>query len=232
MKLVIVLCGLVALSASGIESSLNLGGLVTTGNSDLRQFDAGFEMTGMPTVSLKTGLLLIASFGEQNGDTFREKFLTEGTLKYSLPEHNFAAARSYWTKDEISGISSEYGASAGLGRELISGGPFTATLEAGAGYLSRENIVEEILETSTWYSEADLEWLLSDSWTIAEVARITGDFQDSENFYIGNTIEARSAITGSLSFIMGHDVNFYNIPPIEGNEKTDTALKLQLRYDF
>ena len=232
MKLATILCSIAAASAFSMESSVTLGGLLTSGNSKISQVDAGFEITGTPATVFETGLVLLASYGKQEETIYRESYFSEGSLKYSITEHNYAAARAYWTRDEISGITHEYGASAGLGRELISGGPFTSTLEAGAGYLSRENTEEVVLETSTWYTGTDLEWQISDSWTITESATFTGDLQDSENYFMGSVLEARSAITGSLSFVMGYDVTYYNIPPVEGNEKTDTALRLQLRFDL
>ena len=232
MKLTIALCFVTALSAIAFEASVNAGGLFTSGNSDVKQIDAGLELYGQPVLMLETGLVLIGSYGKQGDETYREKYFAEGSIKYSFTESNFAAARAYWSQDEISGIGSESGLSAGLGRELISGGPFTATLEAGAGILKRESTENVILETSTWYSGIDLEWQISDSWAIVESAIFTGDLQDSENYYIGSVLEARSAITGSLSFITGYDVMHYNQPPTPGNEKTDTALRIQLRFDF
>ncbi|MCK5785708.1 MAG: DUF481 domain-containing protein [Candidatus Sabulitectum sp.] len=232
MKLVIILCSIAVVSAFSMETSVTLGGLLTSGNSRISQTDAGFEISGTPATAFETGLVLIASYGKQEETTYRESYFSEGSLKYSITEHNYTAARAYWTMDKISGINHEYGASAGLGRELISGGSFTATLEAGAGYLSRENTEDVILETSTWYTGTDLEWQISDSWTAVESAIFTGDLQDSENYYIGSVLEARSAITGSLSFVMGYDVTYYSIPPVEGNENTDTALRLQLRFDL
>ncbi len=232
MKLIIALCFVSALSVFAFEASVNAGGLVTSGNSDVKQIDVGLELSGHPVQMLETGLVLTGSYGRQGDSTYREKYFVDGSIKYSFTENNYAAARAYWTQDEVSGISSESGLSAGLGREMISGGPFSATLEAGAGFLKRESTENVILETSTWYSGTDLEWQISDSWTIVESATFTSDLQDSENYYIGSVLEARSAITGSLSFIMGYDVIHYSQPPTPGNEKTDTALRVQLRFDF
>ena len=223
---------LIAAVAVAFDSTVSLGGLLTSGNSELQQLDAGLEITGMPSEKIETGLVFLTSYGSQSDVSYLEKYFTEASMKYSISSKNYAASRAYWFQDEFSGVNYEYGASAGLGRELITVDDFTASLEVGAGYLSRENTEDMSLETATWYSGLVAEWIATDTWTVSETARITGDFNDSENYYIGSLLEANSAITGSLSFSTGFEVTHYNLPPVAGNEKTDTALRVQLRYKF
>ncbi len=231
MKVVLILA-LAATAAFAFDSTVSLGGLLTSGNSDVQQLDAGLDVSGNPSEALETGFVFLTSYGSQNDVAYLEKYFSEGSLKYSLSDKNYAASRAYWFQDEFSGVNYEYGATAGLGRELISAETFTASLEAGGGYLSRENTEEITLETATWYSGAAAEWLATEAWTVTETARITGDFNDSENYFIGSLLEASSAITGSLSFSTGFEITHYNLPPVEGNEKTDTAVRIQLRYDL
>jgi len=212
-------------------ATVSLGGLATSGNSDVKQLDAGFDLTGNPSSSLETGLNAAASYGSQDEETYLEKYLAQGTLKYSFTASDYTASRVYWTRDEFSGVSREYGATAGYGRNLFAEGEFTVSLEAGAGYLSRENTLGEELSTSTWYGGTTMFWSISDSWQLNETARFTGDLQDSGNYSMESMTEASSSITGNLSFVLGFDVTYYNLPPVEGNEKTDTALRVQLRLD-
>lgn len=228
----IALAVLIAAASFAFDSTVSLGGLLTSGNSDVQQLDAGLEVSGNPSEPLETGFVFLASYGSQNDVAYLEKYYSEGTLKYSISDKNYAASRAYWFQDEFSGVDYEYGATAGLGRELISAVSFTTSLEAGCGYLSRENTVGEELSTATWYSGLAAEWLATEAWTVTETARITGDFNDSENYYVGSLLEASSAITGSLSFSTGFEITHYNLPPVEGNEKTDTAFRVQLRYDL
>lgn len=213
--------------------AVNLGCLFTSGNTDVKQIDAGLELSRQlmgPTLTAE--LRATASYGSQNEETYREKYLTVGILRYDLTENNFTMARGYWTKDELSGISHEYGASAGFGRRLLSAGTFQAAIEAGAGYLSRESTEDSTLETSIGYAGLDIEWNATESWTVTESARFTGDLQDSENYSIKSVLEASSSIIGNLSFLMGYDITYNNLPPVEGNKKTDTALRLQLRLEI
>lgn len=231
MRLGIVLTLAVCSVVLAMGATVSLGGLVTSGNSDVKQLDAGLGLTGNPSSSLETGLTAVASYGSQEGETYLEKYLTQGTLKYGFTASDYAASRVYWTMDEFSGVSSEYGATAGYGRNLFREGEFTASLEVGAGYLSRENTLGEELSTSTWYGGTQMFWSLSDSWQLTEAARFTGDFQDSGNYSMESITEASSSITGNLSFVLGFDMTYYNLPPVEGNERTDTALRVQLRLD-
>lgn len=231
MRLSIVLTCAFCSVVLAMGAAINLGGLMTSGNSDVKQLDAGFGLTGNPSSSLETGFTATASYGSQDEEAYLEKYLSQGTLKYSFTANDYAASRLYWTRDEFSGVSREYGATAGYGRNLFTQGDFTASLEAGAGYLSRENTLEDELATSTWYGGARMAWTISDSWQLTEIARFTGDFQDSGNYSLENVAEASSSITGNLSFVMGYDITYHNLPPVEGNEKTDTALRVQLRLD-
>ena len=232
MKRTLVLCVAIASVSLAAVGTVSLGGLFTTGNSKIEQVDAAFQLTGIPTSGLAAELTIASSYGSQDEVTFREKYLTEGSLKYSLTETNYITGRSYWTRDEFSGINREYGASAGFGHDLVSNESLTAGIEAGSGFFSRENTEETVLETSTWYTKAALLWQPGQSWTFSETATYTGDFQDSDNYFIGSVLEAQSAITGNLSFVMGYDITLYNKPPVEGNEKTDTSLRVQLRLAF
>jgi len=228
MKTTILILAVMAAAAWSVEGTLSLGGLVTSGNSDVMQLDAGIKLAGNPTHVLETGFSFQSSYGSQDDAVYLEKYLTEGTLKYSITDRNFASARIYWTRDEFSGISHEYGGTAGLGRQLLRNDTFMTALEVGGGYLFRENSAEEELNTGTWYTGLEIEWIATADWTLKETARITGDFNDSRNYYIGSLLEATSAITGNLSFSTSFQVDHYNVPPEAGNEKTDTALKVQL----
>ena len=221
--------------AQGIDSSpwagaISVGSLYTSGNTDSKQIDAGLELSReIAGPVFVAGLEAAASYGSQEDEIYREKYLTAGTLRYDITDNNFTSARGYWTRDELSGISSEYGGSAGLGRLFINRDALQIAMDAGAGFLSRENTADSTLETSIWYTGLNLNWNISSSWRLKESVRFDGDLQDSENYFVESALEASSAITGSLSFVMGYDITHYNLPPVEGNEKTDTALRLQLR---
>ena len=215
------------------EGSLSAGGLFTSGNTEVSQVDAGLELTRLLagpdfTVKLKSS----ATYGRQEEETYQESYLSTLTLTYRFTENNYATASGYWTRDDFAGVSHEYGATAGLGRRLIHTGDFSASLEAGAGFLSRENTQGEELETSTGYTGLDLELLLGDSWTLTEDYTFTLDLQDSDNYSMESVFEAASSITGSLSLVLGYDLVYHNVPPVEGNEKTDTAMRVQLRLSI
>jgi len=237
MKILIILLLLASLSLAQIDNSptwtgaISLGSLFTSGNTDIKQVDSGLELSRHLTgPAFVAGLEATASYGSQDQNTYREKYLTAGTLRYDITENNFVSSRSYWAKDELAGINREYGASAGFGRLFINRDALQIAMDAGAGFVSRENTADSLLETSIWYTGLNMSIYLSDFWVITESARFNGDLQDSENYYLENTLEANSSITGNLSFVMGYDFTYYNIPPIEGNEKADTALRLQLRF--
>ena len=217
-------------SSSPWTGTVSLGSLFTSGNTDSKQIDAGLEFSReIAGPVFVVGLEATASYGSQDDETYREKYLTAGTLHYDITVNNFTTARGYWTRDELAGISREYGSSAGLGRSFINRDAFQIAMDAGAGFLTRESTADSTLETSIWYSGLNLNWDISDSWKLTESVRFDGDIQDSENYFIESSLEASSSITGSLSFVLGYDSTHYNLPPVEGNEKTDTALRLQLR---
>ncbi len=239
MKLLIILTAIVAAASaqegetSCWEGSLSAGGLFTSGNTDVSQLDTGLELTRfLAGPRFRADLETSISFGSQDGVAYREKYLGVLGFTYQLTENNYATTSGYWTKDEFTGINREYGASAGLGRRLVHTEDFTASMETGAGFLSRENTQAERLETSTGYTGLEMALLVSDNWKLTEAFRLTVDFQDSDNYSMESVLEASSSIMGELSLVTGYDVSFYNLPPVEGNEKTDTALRLQLRLDI
>jgi putative salt-induced outer membrane protein YdiY len=194
--------------------------------------DAGLELSRRLLPPLTADLRSSASYGSQEDETYREKYLAETGLRWDFSGSSYSRLRAYWTRDELSGISHEYGASAGLGRSLLSTEAFLASMEAGAGLLHRESTADSLLDTYTGYLSVDLEWTPTDIWTLTEEARLTNDFRDSENYTIESVLEAGSSITGNLSLLVGYDITYHHLPPVEGNEKTDTALRLQLRLGF
>lgn len=212
------------------DGSVSLGGLLTSGNTEVAQLDAGLDVSRtVAGPALTADLKASASYGSQDDETYREAYSTEGGLRWDFTEHNFSRLRSYWKRDELSGISHEYGVTAGLGRRLAGGGALHVSMEAGAGLLSRKSTADSVLNTSTGYIGAELEWLATESWTISEEARLNNDFENSENYSLESVLEASSSITGDLSFLVGFDVDYRNLPALEGGERTDTALRLQLR---
>lgn len=212
------------------EGFLSAGGLFTSGNTEVSQIDAGLGLgRQLAGERFRGDLEVAASYGSRDGEAYLEKYRSGLAFLFSMTENNYATAGGYWTRDEFTGISHEWGLTAGLGRKLIRTGSLTVSMEAGAGLLNRENTAGETLETSTGYTGLDFELLPGGSWTLTESFRFTTDFQDSENYSMESVLEASSSITGSLSLVTGYDVVFHNVPPVEGNEKTDTSLRIQLR---
>ncbi|OPL17769.1 MAG: hypothetical protein AVO35_08910 [Candidatus Aegiribacteria sp. MLS_C] len=212
------------------EGFLSVGGLFTSGNTEVCQIDTGLEIgRRLAGQRFRGDLEASASYGSRDGEAYLEKYRSTLTFIFTMTGNNYATAGGYWTRDEFTGIGHEWGITAGLGRKLVRTGSLTVSMEAGAGLLNRENTDGETLETSAGYTGLDFELLPGGSWTLAESFRFTTDFQDSDNYSMESVLEANSSITGSLSLVTGYDVVFHNVPPVEGNEKTDTSLRVQLR---
>lgn len=104
--------------------------------------------------------------------------------------------------------------------------------EAGAGYYRRKNIADDVLETSLGYSALMADLTFSRSWSISETVYILADLNELDNYYLVSDLEATSSITDNLSFVMGYNLTHFTVPPVPGLEETDTALRLQLRFDL
>lgn len=230
----LIAAAVLVLTAAGSpwEADITLGGLFTTGNTEASRFDTALKVSRSLGRTLTGSLQAGASYGSQNRETYREKYLTRAILRWDFTESDFALARGYWSRDEFSGVRNEYGSSAGYGRRLISGEAFRISAEAGAGYLIRKNVEDATLKTSTWYSGLELGWDISDSFLLTETAVFSGDLEDSANYSLESTLEVSSAITGNLAMLVGYHISHHNLPPVEGSEKTDTALIIQLRLDL
>lgn len=208
----------------------SLGGLFTGGNTESAQFDSGLSLSrwlaGPDLIGTIQGE---ASYGRQNEQTYREKYGTSGTVRWDFSSADFTNLKGYWARDEFAGVNRELGVSVGYGRRLGTGGPFSASVEAGAGLLSRRDLAYDMLKTSTWYTGLDLAWQASGVFGVTENSVFQGDFNDGDNYTFQSTLEAVSTITGNLAFLLGYDLTFRNIPPLEDGERTDTALRAQLR---
>lgn len=237
MKAITFLCALVAIaSAQEQESSpwsveLSLGGLFTSGNTELAQVDAELEVSRtLTSPEFTVNLLAATSYGSQSGVNYIERYMTLLNLKYEISEKLYASADGRWYSNEFIGISNEYRTSMGMGYRILHGETFGISVDAGAGLYNRENTAGDRLETSIGYVGLRSQLALSDSWTISEVAFITADLQDLENFYLESYFEAESSILQNLSFVLGYNVVYFTVPPIEGLKETDTTLRLLLRF--
>lgn len=227
---VVMLLSLSARGDSPWAGEFSLGGLFTGGNSESAQFDSGLSVSRWLAGPELTGIIQgEASYGRQNEQTYREKYGTSGTVRWDFSPVDFTNLKGYWARDEFAGVDRELGVSLGYGRRLGTGEQFSASVETGAGLLSRRDVEDSILETSTWYTGLDLAWQASAVFGVTENSVFQGDFNEADNYTFQSTLEAVSTITGNLAFLLGYDLTYRNIPPMEGGESTDTALRAQLR---
>jgi len=218
---------------SPYSATISLGGLFTTGNTELSQIDTELEVSRvLDGPELTATILASASYGKQSEQIYREKYLTLLNIRYEFTERMYSSIDGRWFSNEFIGISDEYRASAGVGWRILRGGILELSSEAGAGYYHRKNIADDVLETSLGYSALMADLTLSHSWSISETAYILADLNEFDNYYLVSDLEAASSITDNLSFVMGYNLIHFTVPPVPGLKETDTALRLQLRFDL
>ena len=235
--LLIITLVLAALTSAQVEGTppwslaLSLGGILTSGNTELVQVDGELEVSRVLTgPEFTAGILASASYGRQGGMQFLERYLTLLNLRYEFSDKTYSTADGRWYRNEFIGIRDEFRISVGIGHTVLSSERLLVSTGAGIGMYNRRSTSGERLETPLGYAGVEAELSLSESFFITETAYINTDLKDLGNYYLESHSEVTSSISGNLSLVLGYDVISFTVPPVEGMKATDTTLRLLLRF--
>lgn len=204
-----------------------VGAFRSTGNSENIGVTAALrlERTGADWTHLLRGN---ADYQESLGITTRERFLAAYEPRLQLGDDVFAYGLGQYERDRISGFSSRYIASDGLGWTAIDEPGISIAVRAGPAYRYTDFIAESDRERLAALAALDFDW------AVAERISLTQDASAviaKDNTTLSSLSGMEFGVTDGLSTRVSYQVDYESDPPV-GKVSTDTITRFTLVYGF
>lgn len=203
------------------------GGFSTGGNSD------STGISGAVALSRTVGKFSLgfngnADYQRSNGVTSTEQFLAELQPRYQLGEHVFLYGLARWDRDRLSGLSSRWAASGGLGYRFINTDELKLSVRGGPAW-QRSNFTGQPNSSQlTSLGALDFSWQFAPRLRLTETASTLIGANNS-NVIATTGLEAKlgSKLSARISYLVDYDTD----PPPGAND-TDTISRITIVYDF
>jgi len=223
-------------SDSIFSGEINIGGAITTGNTDTARLDAEIN-TRFSRGRLEENYRLLGELATDNNNVTAQRFLVSSESLLNLENQIFGFSFIEFEDDRFSGFKFEVEGSIGAGYKIINYKRMRFLLQGGPGYrLSKKSLIEESsidnIKTSeslfTIRTSARLEYEISENTDLNNNLNMTWD---KERTTIENTFAITNNLIGNLSTRISFNFRYNTSPPIE-TKKTDTYTRISLVYNF
>jgi len=231
-KLAVLICtalmSTVAIAEDGIESSVELGLIQTTGNTETQSINAKANV--MMTKG-KWGTSASLEALNVSGDEGRlsEKYIGTGQVAYLATDRSYGFLMAKGEHDPFSGYSYQVTSALGYGYRAIKKDDMVLDLEAGPGFRQLK-----VRDTGDKEDEALLHLRAYFALDLSKTSKLTEDLviDAGEDSTIIRSVTAVTAqIVGNLAMKASFTLkNTSDVPP--GVEDTDTETSLALVYSF
>jgi putative salt-induced outer membrane protein len=207
----------------GWHGSFGAGLSMSSGNSDTKSFNLGFDLKYDPKTKnvLKLGGLYLRS--ESDGATTTDKLTAFARDEYSFSDRFYAYGEVSYLSDAISQVDYLFAPSVGAGYKFVA--TDAVTLEASAGFGGAFEKYEGRDATSSGaYSAGEaFGWKISPSVSLTQKATALWKSNDTADayyhFHVGLTTSISKILELKLAWLLDHKTR----PAVATLEKTDTA---------
>jgi putative salt-induced outer membrane protein len=204
-----------------------LGGFLTTGNSDSFGITAGIKLS-RDQGRLKHSLTGRADYQEANHQVTREFYQLgyKGDLKVSERAYGFGLAQ--FESDRLAGFTQRWSLGSGIGIQLAKSDAFSLRVEGGPA-LRRTDFTDGTEETNVSGRGAlGIDWRLREGLRAKQDASI---YSESGTTSIQSTTALDAKLMSKLSARFSYSLR-YESQPLPGSVGTDTVTRASVVYDF
>jgi len=210
------------------ESEVELGLLVTRGNTDTQNTNAKATMVNDTNRWKHTGKLEVLNNSDEDTTT-AERYFLSGKTAHKIDEKSYEFGLLTYDNDRFSGYDYRASASLGYGRTVIKTTAQSLDIEIGAGI--RQSKIEDTGDTEDegfLRSAAIFSWKVSDHATFGEELTV----EAGEDSTIAKSITSlKSQVAGNLATKITYIVkNSTNVPV--GVKETDIEMAINLVLSF
>jgi len=204
------------------SGSGELSFLSTSGNTDTESLGLGFDVTYKPGV-WTTEAKMSYHRAETDGELTAEKLTALLGVRRSLTERFDAYARTTYLRNEFAGLNSTWGIEAGGLYKALTGDRHFLDLSGGLGYTSEDRIADEDRDFAMATLGAKYKWAISESTDFTNDFGYVYDFDDSENWRIGNTTALTTSINKIFSLKVSYALTYLNMPATDFEKRDSTS---------
>lgn len=209
------------------RGKVEVGGFLTTGNSDTAGLSANADLTreGLQWRHKLRGQI---DLQESLGVTTREHYLLSYEPNYKVNDRAYIYGQLQYESDRFLGFYDRASSSVGAGYSAIKSAPLTLDLEIGPAF--RYTSFTDGVETSQLATRGsfDMNWRLSRGLSVRQTASA---YMQRINSTVSSKTALNARLLGPLSAQLSYNVQYESAPPA-GSVSTDTTTRAALVYAF
>jgi putative salt-induced outer membrane protein len=209
-------------------SSVSLGYLATTGNTDSKNANASMKATWDLDGPWKHDWNALAINARTNDITTAESYSAGYKATRDFSETSYLFFTGDWRQDRFSGYDRQVSEAVGYGRRLIDTDRHTLALEGGAGAKQSDLTTGEELDEAIVRGALDYLLHISENSEFSQKLVIE---QGDENRYTESTSALKARIVGNVALVFSIVIKDNSDVPV-GIENTDRFTSISLEYGF
>ena len=204
-----------------------LGGYITTGNTDSKGGSAVLDLT-REGLQWRHKFHAQADYQENANITTREHYLASYEPNYKIDDRLYVYGAAQYEADRFLGYFNRYSASAGVGYSAIKSPAIRLDVELGPAF--RQTAFTDQTEQSNVAARGTLafNWKLLPGLSVTQNAAA---YVQSSNSTLSGTTAVNAKLIGPLSAALSYNVQYESMPPA-GSVSTDTTSRASLVYSF
>jgi len=202
----------------------------TSGNSSTSAFGLNGEIIFRPdTWVIQNRAAYVRNRSE--GITTAERVLYGSRVeKVHTPKlSSFGEYRFY--RDEFAGVSNNQIISGGFAFKVVDTGVHLFTVDGSLGYLHEGRLQGEDIDSASYGGGAFYKWTFSETASFTDEFKLTGLFDNADDWRIGNIAALTAKLTDVLSLKASYALRYANFP-VPGFKTTDTTTSIALVAKF
>jgi putative salt-induced outer membrane protein len=204
-----------------------LGGYITTGNTDSKGGSAVLDLT-REGLQWRHKFHIQADYQENAGITTREHYLASYEPNYKIKDRVYLYGAAQYEEDRFLGFYHRYSASTGVGYSAIKTSAIRLDIELGPAF--RQTAFTDQTDQSNIAGRGTLafNWRLLPGLSVTQNASA---YVQSSNSTLSGTTSVNAKLIGPLSAALSYNVQYESMPPV-GSLSTDTTSRASLVYSF
>lgn len=210
-----------------VKGHAELGGYLTTGNSDTRGLTA-IVSAQREGVQWRHRAKLQAEYQQSNAVTSRERYFASYEPNYKFDERSYVVGNLQFESNRFQGFDERYSLAVGGGFTPVHEGGVNLELEVGPAYRITRFTDGRDENMLALRGSASLDWKISSGLSFKQSASA---FAQQLNSTVSSRTALAAKLVGPLAAQLSYDVQYESQPPA-GRDTTDTSSRISLLIDF
>ena len=204
-----------------------LGGYLTTGNSDTLGFSAVLDAK-REGLQWRHKFHAQADYQENQNVTTREHYLASYEPNLKIDDRLYAYGAAQYEADRFLGYHDRYSASLGAGYSVLKSQALRLDVELGPAYRHTYFTDGTVQDSPAGRGSLDFSWKLLPGLSLSQAAAA---YVQRFNSTLSGTTAVNARLVGPLSAQLSYSVQYESMPPV-GSVPTDTTSRASLVYSF